>query len=604
MSTTITEPSVDVVVLGLGVIGGLAATQLAVDGYKVAGIDKGPFWEYSQDFIQTKYDEWGNTIMKKFDHPLPLFTTTMRNNINQFALPIRRYSVSQFPANGHGVGGAAHHYSASFGRTGAWNYTEASSTASRYGPDFLEPTVPNADLFDWPYTYEEMEPYYNTAEAAWGVAGTNMGPLVPMTKNFPVPPHPETPSAMVFQAAAEALGYTPYPSPSAISSAPYMNSYGVAVNACIYDGWCSCLPCYQCETGAKANSANRAVTAGVATGNLSLALNSYIFRINLDQTTGLATGVSYYDPAGNVHVQPAAVIMSGLWPFNQYAIQAKSGIGVQYNPTTVTGALGRGAVDAAIGSGTTQRVTGPSLPIGYASYQAGNGAGGGYSIYDFADDNIDHAGMAQPGIGGPVISMGSYTGNAPSNVSTAVAGTASTIGSAWKATLKNKYIHTSTAVSLSASGVAVPTTDLLTDLDPFYSDYYGDPIVRFLETANNNSVGVSNLITPLLAPLAAKISGGTATLSAPAANGTTLPSSYSIHIRGGGRIGANPSYSCYNLWHQSWSVENVFAAGEQQNPTGTNVTAGTHAILPMAYVAVDGIEQYLKSRGPLADIPM
>jgi gluconate 2-dehydrogenase alpha chain len=198
--------------------------------------------------------------------------------------------------------------------------------------------------------------------------------------------------------------------------------------------------------------------------------------------------------------------------------------------------------------------------------------------------------------------MGGYTGNAPSGVSTATAGSASTIGSAWKATQKNKYIHTSTAVSLSASGVAVPTTDLLTDLDPFYSDYYGDPIVRFLESANNNSVGVSNLITPLLAPLAAKISGGATTLSAPAANGTTMPSSYSIHIRGGGRLGANPSYSCYNLWHQSWYVQNVFAAGEQQNTTGTNVTPGTHGILPQAYIAVDGIEQYLKSPGPLADI--
>ena len=50
------------------------------------------------------------------------------------------------------------------------------------------------------------------------------------------------------------------------------------------------------------------MTAGVATGNLALALNSYIFRINTDATTGLATSVSYYDAAGNVHVQPGKVI--------------------------------------------------------------------------------------------------------------------------------------------------------------------------------------------------------------------------------------------------------------------------------------------------------
>jgi gluconate 2-dehydrogenase alpha chain len=593
MSTVITEPAVDVVVLGLGTMGGLVATQLAVDGYDVAGIDKGPFWDFTQDFSQTKYDEWGTTIMKKYDHPLPLFTTTMRNYSNQFALPIRRYTVSQFPANGHGVGGAAHHYSGGMGRTGAWNYTEASSTASRYGPNFLSTTVPNADLFDWPYTYTEMDPYYVTYEAAWGMSGTNMGPLVPMSQNFPLPPHPTTPLGAAFQTATEALGYSPFPVVSALASAPYMNSYGVQVNECVYDGWCSCSPCYPCETGAKANTAARAVTAGVGTGKLKLALNSYIFRINTNQSTGLATSVSYYDAAGNIHVQPGTAIFTGLWTFNQYNLLAKSGIGKQYNPTTVTGALGRGACNN--GSSGTGRTVSGTLPIGYANYQAGNGAGGGFQIYDFADDAIDHTGMAQPGIGGPSLSVGSYTGNAPSDVSVAVGGTVNTIGSTWKATQKNKYIHSSTTVSLAGSGVTVPTTDLLLDLDPFYSDYYGDPLTRFTETYNNNSVGVANLITPLLQPILTKMGCTNITMGAAAVNGNSQPSSYSIHVRGGGRVGASPTYSCYNAWHQSWDVNNVFAAGELQNTTGCTVTPGTHTIGPMAYVAVDGIKQYLKS---------
>jgi gluconate 2-dehydrogenase alpha chain len=597
MSTVIQEPAVDVVVMGLGMMGGVVATQLAVDGYKVAGIDKGPFWEYSTDFAQTKYDEWGTTIMKKFDHPLPLFTTTMRNYIDQFALPIRRYTVSQFPANGHGVGGAAHHYSGSMGRTGPWNYTEASSTASRYGPNFLTPTVPNADLFDWPYTYEEQEAYYVAWEAAMGLSGTNQGPLCPMSENYPLPAHPSTPVATIFQSAAESLGYTPYPSPSSLASAPYMNTYGVAVNECVYDGWCSCTPCYPCETGAKANTAARAVTAGVATGKLSLALNSYIFRINTNPTTGLATSVSYYDAAGNVHVQPGTVIFTGLWVLNQYNILAKSGIGQQYNPTTVKGALGRGACNNG-SSGTGSSVTG-TLPIGRNLYQAGNGSGGGFSIYDFADDNIDHSTMAQPGIGGPVLSAGGYAGNAPSDVSVAVAGNANTIGSTWKATQKNKYIQTSQTISMAGSGVTVPTTDLLLDLDPFYSDYYGDPLTRFTETYNNNSVGVANLITPMLQPLLQKMGCANIKVSAPAANGNSQPSSYSIHIRGGGRVGADPSYSCYNKWQQSWDVANVFAAGELQNATGSTVTAGTHAIGPTSYTAVDGIKKYLASPGPL-----
>jgi gluconate 2-dehydrogenase alpha chain len=103
----------------------------------------------------------------------------------------------------------------------------------------------------------------------------------------------------------------------------------------------------------------------------------------------------------------------------------------------------------------------------------------------------------------------------------------------------------------------------------------------------------------MLQPILTKMGCANITLGAAAANGNNQPSSYSIHIRGGGRLGADPSYSCYNMWHQSWDVPNVFAAGELQNTTGSTVTPGTHAIGPMAYVAVDGIEKYLKSPEPL-----
>ncbi len=44
MSTVITDPAADVVILGLGMVGGVVAAELALAGYKVAGIDKGPYW--------------------------------------------------------------------------------------------------------------------------------------------------------------------------------------------------------------------------------------------------------------------------------------------------------------------------------------------------------------------------------------------------------------------------------------------------------------------------------------------------------------------------------------------------------------------------------
>ena len=59
----------DVVVLGLGVAGGIVAAELAVDGYKVVGIEKGPYWDYANDFAPTKYDEWGVGVHEEVRPP-------------------------------------------------------------------------------------------------------------------------------------------------------------------------------------------------------------------------------------------------------------------------------------------------------------------------------------------------------------------------------------------------------------------------------------------------------------------------------------------------------------------------------------------------------
>src|ERR1700733_10951364 len=105
MSQIIQEPEVDVAVLGLGVAGGIIATELATSGYTVVGIDKGPLWDYANDFSQVKYDEWGVGFMRKFDHPLELYTSTLRNTRHQFANPMRRYTIPlQVISLGHGVG--------------------------------------------------------------------------------------------------------------------------------------------------------------------------------------------------------------------------------------------------------------------------------------------------------------------------------------------------------------------------------------------------------------------------------------------------------------------------------------------------------------------
>ena len=139
MSTVITHPAVDAVVLGEGVMGGEITVKLTLAGLRSWGSKRVPTGTTQTDFAITKYDEYGIQIMRKNDHPLAMSTLTLRNNSTQFALPVRRNTTGQGTSSGHGVGGAAHHYGAHFGRYEPWTYAIHSNTISKYGQAFLTP---------------------------------------------------------------------------------------------------------------------------------------------------------------------------------------------------------------------------------------------------------------------------------------------------------------------------------------------------------------------------------------------------------------------------------------------------------------------------------
>ena len=52
MSTPIQHTQTDVVVCGLGHVGGPIAAELTTAGYQVVGLEKGPFWDFNVDWRQ------------------------------------------------------------------------------------------------------------------------------------------------------------------------------------------------------------------------------------------------------------------------------------------------------------------------------------------------------------------------------------------------------------------------------------------------------------------------------------------------------------------------------------------------------------------------
>jgi len=600
MSAIIQEPEVDVCILGLGPQGGFIAAELSLAGYKVLGIEKGPYWDYVNDFSTLKYDEWGVMYHRKFDNPLSMFTYSMRNDSEQMAIPVRRNTGNQLITPGHGVGGMTQHYGGLMGRFGQWVYEMQSSTASRYGANFLNTIQPTNDVEDWPMSYQEYDPYYVKFENAFGVTGTNQGPLQPQSQNYPMPPHPTTPISDLATPALEALGYNPYPTPTSLASEPYMNSYGVQVNACVYDGWCG--PCnFPCETGAKANSAYRTIPAALKTGNFSMALNSYVFRIDTDPTTGNATQVKYYDSEGNVHAQPAKAFYNGLWGINQIRMMGLSGICPVYNPTTVTGTVGR-APQFGVPPAGPATVSG-TFNIGGNAYPAGNALGGAVSFLDLADDNFDHTGLNFIGGGYPFI--GVYPGAFPAGIfSFGFYAGPTSMGSGFKGALKDYFLPTKTNLGLSLSAPELPDQRWYIDLDPHYNDMYGDPLGRYTVDATSQPFNGANYLSGSTSGPAGKIlakMGASNITVTPSASPFPHIDNWPAHIRGGMRVGKSSTTSVLNKWGQSWTCNNLFAGGEITDTTGDNTTTGgTHPMSAQVYVAAEGIASYLKSPGLLA----
>jgi gluconate 2-dehydrogenase alpha chain len=420
-----------------------------------------------------------------------------------------------------------------------------------------------------------------------------------------MPGHPLTPLGEAFQAATEALGYNPFPHVSSLASQPYMNTYGVQVNECVYDGWCGSSCNYPCETGAKAN-ANRSVPAAIKSGNFTMVLNSEIFRMDTN-SNGTIADIRYYDSMGNIHVQPGTVFFNGLWGYNQTRSMLISGVGVPYNPTTATGTVGRGLT---YGYGTYSSTSGPHGTVaGLAlnSFPAGNASGGDTALYDFMDDNFDHTGLNF--VGGAQQSAGSYSGGGPANLTQAGGVSSASQGSTYKATQKSKYQTGGTNATVSLGGVApdLPNTTNYWDLDPHYVDAWGDPCARithdwtpngyngatYFATAGNP---VNNALVAILNKLGATGISTGGTVVPPFSAHTDW---WGHHWRGGNRVGSNQATSTFNGWQQCWTAPNLFAAGEVNNTTGDTVPSGTHIAGPQVQIASEGMQKYLKSPGLL-----
>jgi choline dehydrogenase-like flavoprotein len=138
-------------------------------------------------------------------------------------------------------------------------------------------------IWDWPLTYDVLEPHYATAEQFYGVAGSaddNFGPIPTPRQGFARLSLPVKPIHRKLMAANAARGLKPFRLPLAID-----------FDRCLQ---CSACPGYICPTGARQSAADLLDQAARAGSRLELRTNIEVERFCRDGR-GQVAGVRLRD---------------------------------------------------------------------------------------------------------------------------------------------------------------------------------------------------------------------------------------------------------------------------------------------------------------------
>jgi gluconate 2-dehydrogenase alpha chain len=582
---------VDVVTIGVGLTGSLAALELAKQGLKVVGLERGAPRYTVPDFQSPAiHDELRFSIRKGMTQDNVKEAVTFRNSSDQTALPIRRWE-SFLP--GTGLGGSFVHWNGQSFRFQVADFIYKTHILQRYGKKFLEACGPELTIQDWGVTYDELEPYFDRFEYLCGVSGKGgniKGQIepggnpfeAPRSREYPTPPMKEPYFGALFRKGAESLGYHPYPQPSSNLSECYTNPEGIKLQQCAFCGFCER---YACEHFAKASPQTVILPVLLNRSNYELRTNCQVQRINLDSTRKKATGVTYVDAGGVEYEQPADLVLITAFPLNNVRMLLLSGIGKPYDPKTGEGVVGRNY--------TYQTTGGPTVfmdeSININPFMA-SGANG-TMIDDFGGDNFDHSQLGF--IGGQYVGA-IMTNGRPIEFHPTSPGTPAW-GVEWKRAVARHYNHT---IAIQQHGTSAASRLNYLDLDPTYEDAWGQPLLRMTFDFPENDIRMSQYIADKVVVIGRAMGGKTVVRG-----GTKRPYTTTVyqstHNCGGAIMGNNPETSVVNRYLQCWDVPNVFSLGASAFPQNGaynySVTIGA-----LTYWVLDAIKnQYLKAPGPL-----
>jgi choline dehydrogenase-like flavoprotein len=523
----------DVVIVGSGAGGGMAAMVLSEAGATVALLEAGPTWDVTKDGAMFKWS---------YDTPRRGASTPERpfgefdGCLGGWEIPGEPYTMVEgdrwdwFRARMLG------------GRTNHWG-----RISLRFGPDDFRRKSLDGLGDDWPITYEDIKPYYDRVDKFIGIYGNNHAAETGLHNEpdgvFLPPPKPRCYELLMKQ-ACDKLRIPMVPSRMSILTRTVQGRA-----ACHYCGQCG----RGCQTHSNFSSPSVLLPPAEKTGRFTLLTNAMAREV-LTNTEGRATGVSYVDTTsgeeqtvrGRIVVLAASACESARLLLNSRSARFPNGL------ANGSGVVGRYLIDST-GMGVSGFV--PKL-MDLPSHNE-DGTGGMHLYIPWWLDNrkLDFprgyhietgGGRHMPGFG-VLGGIDAHPGGS---------------GGGYGAKLKDEYRRVWGAnVNFALRGEMVPNKDSYCDIDPTAVDKFGIPVLRFHFKWGDSERKQAKHGQEIFRQIIEAMGGTVRSPDRGADKDYGLePGGRIIHESGTVRMGDDARSSALNKYCQAHDVKNLFVA--------------------------------------------
>jgi choline dehydrogenase-like flavoprotein len=527
----------DVIIVGSGAGGGMAAYMLANAGLSVALLEAGPNYDPAKNVTQLKWS---------YESPRRGASTKFRP-FGDFDASYWGWEIDGEPyTKAEGTEWEWWRSRMLGGRTNHWG-----RISLRFGPkDFKRKSIDGLGD-DWPISYNDVKPYYDRVDKLIGVFGTNEGLENDPDGIFLPPPKPRLHELFIKNAATQA-GVRVIPSRLSILTKKLNDQRG------------SCFFCGQCNRGcqiyADFSSSSVLVKPALATGKVDLYDNAMAREV-LTNNEGLATGVSYiskedgneYQVKGKTVILAASACESARLLLNSKSPRHPNGLA---NSSSVVGKYLHDSTGAAMGG---------VLPKLFDRKRYNEDGVGGMHVYspwwldnkklDFPRGyHIEYWG----GMGMPA--YGFSWGMENLNGKYLVKGQQKEAGGYGKSLKEDYRFFYGAGVGMAGRGEAIAREDNYCEIDPEVVDKYGIPVLRFNVKWSDYEIKqakhMKETFKEVMHNMGAVVTWG-GDDDEKNNYGLEVPGKI-IHEAGTVRMGSDPKRSALNSYNQAHDCKNLF----------------------------------------------